>query len=1006
MTGIQNSFLDDPIWQKIKADYIEFEQGMKPSYRKKTGSYYTSLDLTLIMLNELIDSLDDTKKQNIHNLTFLEPCVGTGNFVFAYLFLCKKLGLDRNQFSTLLNNIYACDINQGALTIYKKNLLHFAHKFYDIKLDDSYFSQHIADGLLFNLNATEIKYLPLSNNFGINLANRRFDIVATNPPYKNLKAECNQYQSSEAYNLDKKRYNDISKIAKEQLPYSTRGTLNIYKMFVEEITERYLKKDGIGSLLIPASILTDKTCAQLRERILNSSKIHSLTLIPESSNFVDASQALCAMLIEKGKTTDYIRIHGTLTNKSNDIVNAVVHKDDAIDNKMGHTMLILNSNEYNTRKKMCQFPRIKDLNYLHNLRGELDITFDRKYIVKYKQPYKLLRGRNIGYYTLKDDSSEEYVQEAFIETTPKLKYCQQERLVCQQIVNMAKQRRVSFAVVPKNNILANSCNFISIDENSDNVDIYFLLGILNSSFINWFFKLSSSNNHINNYEINEFPIPINYHNKTELSNLVQTYIKKQDNLILEKIDDLVSEAYGLKYRKNKEIIITDNLARKQPSTLLNKFTSDLSHIIPDITADDAKAILTGATSCEYITLSKKPAISAFDKKVACAITEKYQHLASNEILNHITFKLSDLDLEMIKGIPQGGNWQNIPPKTIKKSQRLTTIAKKGGRTTLYGRINYSKPSYTITTFFNRPGNGTYVHPTHDRVLSVREAARFQCFPDSFFFTGNKTNMLKQVGNAVPVTLAYSIGKSIREKTGCHTSVDLFSGAGGMTYGFKLAGIDAVVANDYMESACVTLKANCPEIPVLYGDVTTDDIKDAIINAGAKHQADIICGGPPCQGFSLAGFRSTKDPRNQLFRDFVDIVSEIHPKIVVFENVPGLLSYKNGETYAQIIRLFSELGYNAEGRQIMANEYGAPQKRKRIIIICTRKDLSFTPAEIYPGAISPEEKQQSTAFETIYDLETIECDLHASYASQYTSPILAYLKGKSSIETYLKTLQNR
>ena len=310
------------------------------------------------------------------------------------------------------------------------------------------------------------------------------------------------------------------------------------------------------------------------------------------------------------------------------------------------------------------------------------------------------------------------------------------------------------------------------------------------------------------------------------------------------------------------------------------------------------------------------------------------------------------------------------------------------------------PSYTITTYFNRPGNGTYVHPVHERVLSVREAARFQCFPDSYFFLGSKTDMLKQVGNAVPVFLAYCIGRSVAEKTGCGKSVDLFSGAGGMTYGFKMAGIHAVAANDISEPACVTLKVNNPEIPVICGDITDETVKREIIDRGIAGGADIICGGPPCQGFSLAGWRRDDDPRNRLFRQFVDIVSEVNPKVIVFENVEGLLSYRGGETYRDIIALFSELGYFTEGRKLTANSYAAPQRRKRVIILCTRKDTDVLPAEIFPPEVTPCPERQVSAYETIFDLERVECSENAKYNSDYRSDIIRYFRNEISIEEYV------
>lgn len=437
------------------------------------------------------------------------------------------------------------------------------------------------------------------------------------------------------------------------------------------------------------------------------------------------------------------------------------------------------------------------------------------------------------------------------------------------------------------------------------------------------------------------------------------------------------------------------------TNLINRFFQDLKALLPNVTKEIVKEILENDTAKIDLTNQNE-----YNNRVINCIIDKYRRIYRGEVLNHTTFKLSELDLEMIKYVPQGGNWKNIPSETIKKSKRLLRISETGGRTTLYGRIDYRKPSYTITTYFNRPGNGTYVHPVHERVISVREAARFQCFPDEYYFYGSKADKLKQIGNAVPCLLAYKIGKAIVEKTGCHTSVDLFSGAGGMTYGFKRAGIKAVVATDIIENACTTLKINNPEINVLCGDVTKEEVKNKIIKYGIESQADIICGGPPCQGFSMAGFRNENDPRNLLFKPFVEIVSKVNPKIIVFENVEGILSYKNGETYRNIIELFSSLGYQTEGRKLMASHYGVPQKRKRVIILCVRKDLLLNPSEIFPNEVTPNVDKQISAYETIYDLDGVECGDNPKYNSDYTSDILRVLKGKESIESYFNKIYDK
>lgn len=987
------------VWSSIAQDSYDFEHSMNQLHRKQTGSYYTSLDLTLTMMREMVDSAPIDWKKNLYKKKFLEPCVGTGNFVFAYLRVCYEQGFSKDQWKQLLNNIYVCDINKEALDIYIKNLRMFSLKILNIELQNDYFFKHIGSGLMLNVESSKPTYIPINMVFDKEIVGNGFDFVATNPPYKNLKAEKSHYVNEEIYNEDKRRYTKIAKITRNQFCYSTAGTLNLYKMFVEEIVERYASNKGICSLLIPSSILSDKTCSKLRTRLLEKNTIKSLRVIAENNNYVDASQSLCAMLLHRGEKTKQIFIDVAFNGDAKH--GKYVVADDFLEPATGNAILALTDDEYRVRKKMQEYPVIKNIPYIVNLRGELDMTVNKNAIQSDKTSHKMLRGRNVGFYKHIEASVDEYVNEEFVEKSNKKMYIHHPRLICQQIANMAKKRRIAFSLIPAEYVLGNSCNFISILDNEDNVNSWFLLGILNSKLINWFFKLTSSNNHINNYEIDNFPIPIHYERKEEIEALVKNYIETRNEEVLQQIEWLVEEAYGLRQNSELDKGLDETSIIDNRHKLKKKFFDVIRRYVPNVTREECYSVITGVESLGRLLEKNNIKENLFDRKVIEGLGTKFRALYSGNILNHTTFKLSDLDLEMIKAIPQGGNWQDIPLETVKKSKRLTRITQTGGRTTLYGRIDYSKPSYTITTYFNRPGNGTYVHPIHERVLSVREAARFQTFPDEYFFYGNKGEVLKQVGNAVPVILAYNIGKAIKGKTGCCTSVDLFSGAGGMTYGFKQAGIQAVIANDIVENACVTLKINSPEIPVFCGDITTTETKKVIIKAGKKGGADIICGGPPCQGFSMAGWRMKDDPRNQLFRHFVDIVSGVNPKIIVFENVEGILSFQGGETYQNIIELFSELGYYTEGRKLMANHFGVPQKRKRVIILCTRKDIGVLPKDIFPAPITIDEYKQITAYQTIFDLESVSCCDEAKYSSEYTSDILKVLKGQIDMEEYIR-----
>lgn len=178
------------------------------------------------------------------------------------------------------------------------------------------------------------------------------------------------------------------------------------------------------------------------------------------------------------------------------------------------------------------------------------------------------------------------------------------------------------------------------------------------------------------------------------------------------------------------------------------------------------------------------------------------------------------------------------------------------------------------------------------------------------------------------------------------TIDLFSGCGGMTLGFKMAGFTSILASDIDENCQKTINTNFPEIPFICKDITqiTKEEVDSII--GDK-RPDVIIGGPPCQGFSLANKNRNKikdDPRNKLFYHFVKFIDWYSPSAFVMENVKGLLSMQNGKVISTIIEEFSNAGagYNVVKKVLCAKDYGVPQSRERVILIGIRKDLDIIP----------------------------------------------------------------
>lgn len=346
-----------------------------------------------------------------------------------------------------------------------------------------------------------------------------------------------------------------------------------------------------------------------------------------------------------------------------------------------------------------------------------------------------------------------------------------------------------------------------------------------------------------------------------------------------------------------------------------------------------------------------------------------------KLYNHIAPGLSKLEWEMVQHIPAGGNWQNIPD-TI-PSQRLEQIRRSGGRTTYYGRLEFDKPSYTITTYFNRLGNGCNLHPSQNRIISNREGARLQSFKDSFIFHGSKTSQYKQIGNAVPPLLARAIAEVLKKHLKNLTFVDLFAGAGGMSEGFLSEGFKLIAANEIDKNYFETYAKNHSEYDkgdnLILGDITLPGIKDTIIAIASKQKKiGVIIGGPPCQGFSNAGWRNPDDKRNQLFKEFVHIVNEVRPEIFVMENVLGILTMRKGEAIKEIITSFEEIGYNVNTPfKLNAENYGVPQKRKRVIIVGSLKKEKINQPEILFSSKDEKLPNSITVKEAIGGLPVLE-----------------------------------
>lgn len=223
-------------------------------------------------------------------------------------------------------------------------------------------------------------------------------------------------------------------------------------------------------------------------------------------------------------------------------------------------------------------------------------------------------------------------------------------------------------------------------------------------------------------------------------------------------------------------------------------------------------------------------------------------------------------------------------------------------------------------------------------------------------------------------------------------LDLFCGCGGISQGFELAGYHIVGGVDFNEDATRTFQHNFKDAKVLCTDITT--VSDEQIKELYK-DVHVIVGGPPCQGFSSANRwqKESDDPRNKLFFQYLRFVKVLKPKIVMIENVRGLLTRDNGYAKERIETLLREMGYNVSMKVLCASDYGVPQNRNRAIII----------------GIKSKQPQKVFDFDKISQLPkvTVEDAIGELYAFEDTGANTFLLKGtpSSDYRRYLRRDDN-
>ena len=227
-------------------------------------------------------------------------------------------------------------------------------------------------------------------------------------------------------------------------------------------------------------------------------------------------------------------------------------------------------------------------------------------------------------------------------------------------------------------------------------------------------------------------------------------------------------------------------------------------------------------------------------------------------------------------------------------------------------------------------------------------------------------------------------------------LDLFCGCGGLSKGFEEVGYNILIGVDFEQSALNTFNHNHKTAKGVRLDLSKSESFDKIDTLLDGNTIDVIIGGPPCQGFSLTGPRNFDDERNKLYLAMIETVRRYRPKAFLIENVPGMANLYKGAVRDEIIRRFSEIGYNVSYKIVCAADYGVPQIRKRLVFVGLRSNSKqFVFPEPYLN-----ESEYITCEQAICDLPALETSLGEEVSVYETEPLNDFQKQMRATSTIL------
>ncbi len=844
--------------------------------QRLTGRFYTHVRIGKAMAIDIARRVEGSE-----NLKIVDPFCGDGRLLCWLLEAMSDLG----SLPTESLQIAAWDCDQLAVETASKSLLQTLTRLeihnarIEVQAVDSF--EHILRNL------------------------QSFDVCVTNPPWETIKPDSRELadleqESKEIYvSLLKEKVFRLEKAypySKPSRKFSGWGA-NLARCGIEA-SVRLTAPRGHFGIVAPATIFGDQISAPLRSWMFSQNIVDAIHHYPAEARLFEGVDQPAVYFVgnrsEAGQEPRTLEVIQHFEKEQN--AHPPVLRLPLSSLEENHYAIGFGSSPAVSRVMpyLANLPKLGDYETgaenLFKLGRELDETGIASKLAN-TGLYRFAKGRQITRYSQISGDA------VFLsETILPPQSSGLSRLVWRDVARQTSARRVMATIIPAGVVTGNSLNVL-IPKRMPNKLLLAILGVFNSVVFEAQVRASISTNHLSVGAIRRIKVP-----------------------------NLLSEIYVERISKLVE-------RQLQEPTESNSAQIELEvarwYDLPDEVYLDLLTMLEEHSPQDVLEIKKMMTANQLQSKNSV-----------ERIENHYAATLSELDLRICRSVPPGGNWKDIPediPSERIKNIRISFAKGEGSRSTYYGRLHPDRPSYTINTYFTRPGNGCHIHYDYigeqHRTLSHREAARLQTFPDNFVFKGSKGSIATQIGNAVPPLLAFQVAQHLNI---VGQAVDLFAGAGGLGLGFGWAGWKTLVGNELEASFAETYRSNVHD-DIVVGDITESVTKEQILKQvrDARDSSLPLCvlGGPPCQGFSTAGNKRTmEDKRNWLFRDYCGLLDAIKPDVFVFENVTGLLSMEGGRVFEMVKEELSKHAKRLIVWKLHSENYAIPQRRSRVIIV--------------------------------------------------------------------------